>query len=78
MDEIGALWADLARQRIATTAAAALEKRLEVVAAYDSRGCPTCKDVEASAFLAKLERIADETAWREAVLASAPMRGCAI
>ena len=40
MDEIDALWADLARQRveIATKAAATLEKRLAAVAAYNFRG----------------------------------------
>ncbi len=61
MDEIDALWADLARQRvdIATKAAAALEKRLEAVATYNSGGCPKCKDAEARAFLAKLKRIAE-------------------
>ena len=28
-----------------------MRKHKEVVAAYDSGGCPTCKDAEASAFL---------------------------
>jgi hypothetical protein len=52
MDEIDALWADLAHQRIeiATKAAAALEKRLEAVATFSSGGCPKCKDAEARAF----------------------------
>lgn len=57
MDE--ALWMDLARQRvkIAAKAAAALEKRLADAATCNS-GCPTCRDAEALAFLAKLTRIA--------------------
>lgn len=63
MDEVETLWAELARQRvdIATKAAAALEKRPEAVATYNSGGCPKCRDAEARAFLAKLKRIADET-----------------
>ncbi len=63
MDEIDALWADLARQRvdIATKAAAALEERLEAVATYNSGGCSKCRDAEARVFLAKLKRITNVT-----------------
>lgn len=62
MDEIDALRAELAHQRIeiATKAAVALEKRLADVAAYNSGGCPKFRDAEARAFLAKLKRIAGE------------------
>ncbi len=60
--EVTALWSELARQRIdfAAKAASALEKRLAVVAAYNSGGCPKCHDAEARVFLAKLKRIAEE------------------
>jgi len=47
-----------ARTDFAAKAAAGLEKRLESVAAYNHGGCPTCRDAEARAFLAKLKRIA--------------------
>jgi hypothetical protein len=62
LEEVESAWADLARQRveIAKKAAAALEKRLAVVATYNSGGCPKCKDAEARAFLAKLKRISEE------------------
>ncbi len=63
MDEVEALWADLAGQRvqIATKAATALEKRLADVATYNSGGCPKRRDAEARAFLAKLKRIAGDS-----------------
>jgi hypothetical protein len=61
LEEVESAWSDLARQRveIASKAAAALEKRLATVAAFNQGGCRTCHDSEARAFLAKLKRIAD-------------------
>jgi hypothetical protein len=60
--EVAALRDDLARQRVefAAKAAAALERRLEAVAAYNHGGCPQCRDAEARAFLARLKRIAED------------------
>jgi predicted house-cleaning NTP pyrophosphatase (Maf/HAM1 superfamily) len=60
MDEVAQLQAELARTRVdfATKAAAALEKRLADVAAFNQGGCRTCHDAEARAFLAKLKKIA--------------------
>jgi hypothetical protein len=62
LEEIESAWSDLARRRVefATKAAAALEKRLADVTAFNRGGCPLCKDAEARAFLKKLKRIADE------------------
>lgn len=64
--EVDALGADLARQRVefARKAALALEGRLQQVAIYNHGGCPTCRDAEARAFLAKLKRIRDEDGLR--------------
>jgi predicted house-cleaning NTP pyrophosphatase (Maf/HAM1 superfamily) len=60
MDEVEQLQAELARARVdfATKAAAALEKRLADVAAFNQGGCRTCRDAEARAFLAKLKKVA--------------------
>jgi hypothetical protein len=62
LEEVDRLRGDLDALRVAFArkAAAALEKRLTAVAAFNSGGCPRCKDAEARAFLAKLKRIADE------------------
>jgi hypothetical protein len=59
MDEIGCLRDELAQARLtfAEKAAQALEKRLQVVATFNHGGCPKCRDAEARAFLAKLQRI---------------------
>jgi hypothetical protein len=58
--EVELLREDLAGARVtfAAKAAAALEKRLQVVATFNHGGCPKCRDAEARAFLAKLQRIA--------------------
>jgi len=37
-----------------------MEKRIREVAAFNRGGCPTCRDAEARAFLAKLQRVADQ------------------
>jgi hypothetical protein len=60
LDEVEQLQAELAgaRMTFATKGAAALEKRLTDVAAFNNGGCRTCRDAEARAFLAKLKRIA--------------------
>ena len=62
MDEIDELRRELgvARVTFATKAARALETRLRSVATFNHGGCPTCRDAEAQAFLAKLRRIAAE------------------
>jgi hypothetical protein len=62
MDEIDRLRDQLAQARttFASKAAAALEKRLQVVASFNHGGCPKCRDAEARAFLAKLRRIQQE------------------
>ena len=62
MDELERLQDELAeaRRRFARKAAAALERRLQVVATYNRGGCPSCRDAEARAFLAKLQRISAE------------------
>lgn len=49
---------DSQRVTFAQKAAAALEKRLADVAAFNSGGCARCHDAEARAFLAKLKKIA--------------------
>jgi cytochrome c553 len=56
------LQAELAAARVtfATKAAAALEKRITDVAAFNQGGCRTCHEAEARAFLAKLKLIAGE------------------
>jgi len=56
MAEVDLLREELAAARVdfATKAAAALEKRLKDVAAYNHGGCPKCCDAEARAFLTKL------------------------
>jgi len=61
MAEVERLQAELAgaRREFATKAATALEKRLKDVDAYGRGGCPACRDAEARAFLAKLQRIAE-------------------
>lgn len=60
LDEIDALHAELgaARTTFAAKAAASLERRLQVVETYNHGGCRVCRDAEARAFLAKLQRIA--------------------
>jgi hypothetical protein len=62
MDELERLQDELAQARrtFARKAAAALERRLQVVATFNRGGCPSCRDAEARAFLAKLQRIAAE------------------
>ena len=59
VDEVVRLGEELAQARIAFAerAAQALRKRLEDVGVYNHGGCPGCRDAEARAFLAKLERI---------------------
>lgn len=49
MDEVETLWSELVRQRVDIATAAAVERRLEAVATYNSGGCPKCKDAEARA-----------------------------
>jgi hypothetical protein len=67
MDELERLQDELAQARttFARKAAAALERRLQVVATFNRGGCPSCRDAEARAFLAKLQRIATETTDRK-------------
>jgi hypothetical protein len=62
LDDVEQLQSELAGARVtfATKAAAALEKRLTDVAAFNQGGCRTCRDAEARAFLAKLKRIAGD------------------
>jgi hypothetical protein len=57
--EVEQLRIELARARIdfAKKAAAALEKRLADVAAFNHGGCERCRDAEARAFLARLKKI---------------------
>jgi hypothetical protein len=57
--EVEQLRAELAEARVefARKAAAALEKRLADVAAFNSGGCPRCRDAEARAFLARLRKV---------------------
>ena len=59
--EVELLRSALARQRIdfAKKADRALEKRLGEVATNYYGGCPTCRDAEARAVLAKLKRIVE-------------------
>ncbi len=59
LDEVEALLQELAssRREFAKKAAGALERGLKKVAAYNHGGCPSCRDAEARAFLAKLKRI---------------------
>ena len=61
LDEVDALRAELAGSRVefAKKAAGALAKRLQAAAAFNRGGCPSCRDAEARAFLAKLQRIAE-------------------
>jgi hypothetical protein len=63
LDEVEQLQAELvsARHDFAGKAAGALAKRLDAVAAFNHGGCPTCRDAEARAFLAKLRRVAEDT-----------------
>jgi hypothetical protein len=58
--EIEHLWAEVrtARADAMEKAADALAKRLSEVAAYNHGGCPTCRDAEARAFLARLRKAA--------------------
>ena len=58
--EIERLWAEVktARAEAMEKAATALAKRLSEVAAYNHGGCPTCRDAEARAFLARLRKAA--------------------
>ena len=67
MDEVEQLRGELAEARttFASKAAASLDRRLRVVATFNRGGCPSCRDAEARAFLAKLQRIAAETKDRE-------------
>jgi hypothetical protein len=60
MAEIERLWAEVktGRADAMEKAASALEKRLSEVAAYNHGGCPTCRDAEARAFLARLRKAA--------------------
>ena len=37
-----------------------LAKRLDEVVAYGAGGCPTCKDAEARAFLARLQGLRED------------------
>ena len=55
------LRAELANSRVefAKKAAGALDKQLQAVAAFHHGGCPSCRDAEARAFLAKFQRIAE-------------------
>jgi hypothetical protein len=57
--EVEQLLIELTRARIdfAKRAAAALEKRLADVAAFNHGGCAKCRDAEARAFLARLKKI---------------------
>ena len=59
MDEVERLREELAQARItfAGRAAQALRRRLEDVGVFNHGGCPACRDAEARAFLAKLEKI---------------------
>lgn len=60
MAEIERLWAEVktARTTAMEKAATALDKRLSEVASYNHGGCPTCRDAEARAFLARLRKAA--------------------
>lgn len=61
--EVELLRTELSGQRVefARKAALALEKRLHDVGAFNSGGCPKCRDAEARAFLSKLKKIASIT-----------------
>jgi len=60
VNEVERLERDLARAPVdfARKAADALAKRLGAVTALHHGGCPACRDAEARAYLAKLERVA--------------------
>ena len=60
MDEVEVLLRERsdARRAFAGEAAAALEKRLREVEAYNLGGCQACHEAEARAFLAKLQKVA--------------------
>ena len=62
LDEVEVLLQELASSRrgFAQKAAGALAKRLQDVAAFNHGGCPQCRDAEARAFLARLQRAGAE------------------